>query len=290
MKSPGFEINDVGFLSHASAKNQFLWFQYHENTPRGIYRYWNYNVNQWANYTWNNTRSDIGGNVNAHVQFKNSMWLHAGEGVNGAAPSYCDNCTRGGPALRQERSTWGWASIEGDPRHAIVPYVNGSWNFGDQGRSHSWNGGPAADFASRRAASPGRVSYNFGHSINASAAERQLRRHRRRHDALHRCAPRSDDQVDDRSPWRDRDAESLAAGVRGSVRDARQLQRLAAGRECSRRALDRSIHAVQRRRSGRVRLQAVSVEHRHSLGVSAGFHALLRLGAGTHAESRSVRR
>lgn len=167
MLSPGFEVNDVGFLSRASMKNQFFWFQYHENKPRGIYRFWNFNVNQWTNYAWNNIRSDLGGNVNAHMQFKNSMWLHAGEGVNAAAPSYCDNCTRGGPALRQERSTWGWASVEGDPRHAIVPYANGSWNFGDQGRSHSWNGGPAADF---RVSSrfTGSVSYNFGRSINAT--------------------------------------------------------------------------------------------------------------------------
>ena len=85
MLSPGFEINDVGFLSRANAKNQSLWFQYHQNKPRGIYRYWNYNVNQWTNYAWNNTRTDLGGNVNAHMQFKNSMWIHAGEGVNAAA-------------------------------------------------------------------------------------------------------------------------------------------------------------------------------------------------------------
>ena len=167
MVSPGFEINDVGFLSHASQKNQFLWFQYHENKPRGIYRYWNVNVNEWTNYTWNNTRTDLGGNVNAHMQFKNSMWLHAGEGVNSAAPSYCDNCTRGGPALRQERSTWGWVSVEGDPRHAFVPYMSTSWNAGDKGRSHGWNGGPAMDF---RVSSrfTGTVSYNYGRNINAT--------------------------------------------------------------------------------------------------------------------------
>jgi hypothetical protein len=165
--SPGFEINDVGFLSRANAKNQFLWFQYHENTPRGIYRYWNYNINQWTNYTWNNTRTDVGGNVNAHMQFKNSMWFHVGEGLNAAGPSYCADCTRGGPALREDRSTWGWASVQGDPRHAIVPYLNASWNAGDQGRSHSWSVGPAADFRFTSRVT-GSVSYNTGHNVNAT--------------------------------------------------------------------------------------------------------------------------
>lgn len=165
--SPGFEINDVGFLSRANSQNQWLWFQYRQATPRGIYRFWNYNINQWTNYTWNGTRTDFGGNVNAHMQFKNSMWIHAGEGVNAAAASYCDNCTRGGPALRQDRSTWGWASIEGDPRHAIVPYFSGSWNAGDGGRSRSWNAGPAADFRFSTRVT-GSVSYNVGRGVNAT--------------------------------------------------------------------------------------------------------------------------
>jgi hypothetical protein len=165
--SPGFEINDVGFLSRANAKNQFLWFQYHQNTPHGIYRYWNFNLNEWTNYTWDNTRTDVGGNFNAHMQFKNSMWLHVGEGVNGAAPSYCDNCTRGGPVLRSERSTWGWTSVQGDPRWPVVPYLNANWNAGDKGRSHSWSGGPGFDFrVSSRLT--GSLSYSYGHNINAS--------------------------------------------------------------------------------------------------------------------------
>jgi hypothetical protein len=95
------------------------------------------------------------------------MWFHVGEGLNAAAPSYCDNCTRGGPALRQDRSTWGWASIQGDPRHAIVPYLNGSWNAGDQGRSRSWSVGPAADFRFTSRVT-GSVSYNAGRNVNAT--------------------------------------------------------------------------------------------------------------------------
>jgi hypothetical protein len=35
MLSPEFEINDLGFPSRANAKNQWLSFQYHQNTPRG---------------------------------------------------------------------------------------------------------------------------------------------------------------------------------------------------------------------------------------------------------------
>ena len=164
--SPGFEPNDVGYLSRANTKNQFFWWQYHRNTPRAFYRFWNFNVNEWANYSWDGTRTDLGGNINTHWQLKNSWWLHAGEGLNAAATSYCDNCTRGGPAIRNDRSTWGWASVQGDPRWSVIPYLNFSWMGGDGGRSRSWSGGPSADFrfTSRMT---GSVSYNYGHNINA---------------------------------------------------------------------------------------------------------------------------
>ena len=165
--SPGFETNDVGFLSRANAKNQFFWWQYHDNTPRSFYRNWNFNVNEWVNYSWDGTRTDAGGNINTHWQLKNSWWLHAGEGVNGAVPSYCDNCTRGGPAVRVDRSTWGWAAFDGDPRWPFIPHFNLNWNAGDGGRSRNWSGGPAMDFRFTTRVT-GSVSYNYGHAINAA--------------------------------------------------------------------------------------------------------------------------
>jgi hypothetical protein len=167
MTSPGFEVNDVGFLSRASQKNQYLWWQFRQTKPRSFYRFWNFNVNQWSNYAWDNTRTELGGNINTHWQLKNSMWLHFGQGVNAAVPSYCDNCTRGGPALRQERSFWGWAGVDGDPRKPIVPYLNGNWGAGDAGRSHNWNIGSGLDarIGSRTTLS---AWYNFGRSVNAS--------------------------------------------------------------------------------------------------------------------------
>jgi hypothetical protein len=165
--SPGFEVNDVGFLSRANSKNQFAWFQYHQNTPRSFYRYWNVNFNQWSNYTWQNLRTDIGGNFNAHVQLKNSIWLHLGQGINAAGPAYCDNCTRGGPALRNERSFWGWGGLEGDPRNTFVPYLFGNWSTGDAGRSHNYAISPTLDFRATSRVT-GSVSYNYNWGVNAT--------------------------------------------------------------------------------------------------------------------------
>ncbi|HEY9229520.1 MAG TPA: DUF5916 domain-containing protein, partial [Gemmatimonadaceae bacterium] len=167
LMSPGFEVNDVGFLSRANSKSQYLWWQYRETKPKSFYRFWNFNVNQWTNWAWDNTRTELGGNINTHWQLKNSMWLHFGQGVNAAVPSYCDNCTRGGPAVRNERSLWGWAGIEGDPRHAVVPYLNGNWNTGDRGRSHSWGVSPGVE-ARVGSRVTGSVWYNYSRGVNAT--------------------------------------------------------------------------------------------------------------------------
>jgi hypothetical protein len=167
MMSPGFEVNDVGFLSRANSRNQFFWAQYRQQTPKNFWRYWNVNVNEWTNYTWDNLRTDFGGNVNAHMQLKNSMWLHVGQGVNAAGTSYCDNCTRGGPALRTDRSYWGWGGVEGDPRNVIVPFFFVNWSTGDGGRSYNYSVSPSFDF---RATSriTGSLSYNYGWGVNAT--------------------------------------------------------------------------------------------------------------------------
>lgn len=155
MTSPGFEINDLGFLSKASTKSQWAWFQYNWSTPTKYYRSGNFNINQWNNWTWDNLRTETGGNVNSHWEMKNSMWLHAGVGINSFGGSYCDDCLRGGPALRLDPSPNGWWGIDGDPRNRIVPSLFGSWTKGSGGRGHNWSIDPS-------------MTYRIGSALNGS--------------------------------------------------------------------------------------------------------------------------
>ena len=154
MTSPGFEINDLGFLSKAGSKSQWAWLQYQWNKPAKLYRQGNINFNQWANWSWDNLRTDLGGNVNSHWELPNSMWVHAGIGVNGI-DSYCDDCLRGGPALRRDPNPNGWVGIDGDPRNVIVPGLFARWSSGYGGRGGSWGYDPY-------------LNYRIGSAINGS--------------------------------------------------------------------------------------------------------------------------
>ena len=163
--SPGFEVNDVGFLSRANSQNQYLWYAVQLRKPTRVYRQWMTNLNQWTNWTVDGLRQELGGNINSHAQLKNNMWVHFGQGGNAIAPSFCDNCARGGPALRQTTSWWGWAGIEGDGRRSIIPYLFTMWGNGDEGRSHNWSLDPSVTLkvASRFSTD---ISLSYGRSVN----------------------------------------------------------------------------------------------------------------------------
>ncbi len=163
--SPGFEINDVGFLSRANAQNQYLWYALQLRTPTKVYRSWQTNFNQWTNWTADGMRQELGGNINSHMQLKSNIWLHFGQGGNALAPSYCDACSRGGPAVRQSTSFWGWAGAEGDGRKSIVPYFFTRWARGDEGRSKGFGIDPSVTIkvASRFSAN---VGVSYGEDIN----------------------------------------------------------------------------------------------------------------------------
>ena len=165
--SPGFEINDVGFLSRANAQNQYLWYAVQLRQPTKLYRQWMTNFNQWTNWTADGLRQELGGNINSHMQLKNNVWLHFGEGGNALISTFCDNCSRGGPALRQSRAWWGWAGVEGDRRRSIVPFLFTRWMKGDEGKSHGFSIDPSVTLkvASRFSAD---VGMSYGHDVNDS--------------------------------------------------------------------------------------------------------------------------
>jgi hypothetical protein len=144
--SPGFEINDVGFLPRADLQSYNSWIGLQYNTPKYFYRRAFVNFNQWSSWNTAGLRTDFGGNVNAHAEFKNRIWAHLGYGVDYILPTYDDRAARGGPAVRQSRSPFGWFGLEGDPRRAITPYLFTNFGRGDGGRSSNYSIDPRLEF------------------------------------------------------------------------------------------------------------------------------------------------
>ncbi len=162
-KSPGLEINDVGYMQSVNGMGQSNWFALVFQEPRAFYRRLQVNFNQWNNWFTDGVSTGHGGNINMNSTFRN-MWS-AYMGIGTELGSFCGSCLRGGPAMWEQRTVSGWAGLNGDTRNAVVPGFNLNFFRGDAGRSGNYNGGPYVDVrvASRFSASLG---VNFARNIS----------------------------------------------------------------------------------------------------------------------------
>jgi hypothetical protein len=117
VKSPGFEINDVGFMRRADERTISNWVQIRYDNPTKFFRTFRYNLNQWAGWNYDGDTLQNGGNVNAHATFHNNWSTGYGYNINGRTID--DRATRGGPAVYQNPRLGGWGYLQSDERHAL---------------------------------------------------------------------------------------------------------------------------------------------------------------------------
>ena len=72
-RSPGFDVNDLGFQRRADEIPQNSWFQFRWNTPGKYKRNGNINFNQWSAYNFDGDRLAFGGNINSHWHVPESV-------------------------------------------------------------------------------------------------------------------------------------------------------------------------------------------------------------------------
>jgi hypothetical protein len=97
-RTPGLELNDVGYMRQADNIMEVIWVGYRIYEPFSIFRNLRLNVNQWAEWNFAGENLGPGGNFNAHTQFKNYWGFHFGTNFNGESLSTTE--LRGGPALK----------------------------------------------------------------------------------------------------------------------------------------------------------------------------------------------
>jgi hypothetical protein len=114
MKSPGFEVNDLGFITRADYRATSEILLYQENKPGRVLR--NYVVFPYANQAWNFGGDMIFNSCAADFngQFANYWSFDVNSGLN--LPVYDDRLTRGGPQARLPRSQSWSAYLATDSR------------------------------------------------------------------------------------------------------------------------------------------------------------------------------
>jgi len=136
--SPGFETNDLGFLSQADQQFAQLYAVVQSSQPRAFWRNADASVYQYNQFTANGmpvtnyTELDIFAEFNNRMTFSANMW------ADNIVTAYCDRCARGGPAVRATPDANLLINVGADPRRTIVPTLAAIYTVADYGKSTLW--------------------------------------------------------------------------------------------------------------------------------------------------------
>jgi Domain of unknown function (DUF5916)/Carbohydrate family 9 binding domain-like len=136
VKSPGFDINDVGYMRRADQRTMSNWMQWRNERPSKYLRSFRFNLNQWAGWNYGGDRLYAGYNVNAHWMFVNN-WA-TGMGANYNPRGFDDRATRGGPGAYNNRTTSLWQYVESDNRRPVS--ASYFFNIGSDRKGTRWIG------------------------------------------------------------------------------------------------------------------------------------------------------
>ena len=144
-QSPGFEVNDLGYLRRADQQGWATWAGYFDRHQRKLYNRFQWNHNWWQYWTAAGLPLERAYNTNTHIQLRNNWWFHLGSTFGGIGATYDDRAARGGPAVRRSPYISPWGGINGDDRKPLVPYLWVNYFRGDEGRSTRLNLSPEVD-------------------------------------------------------------------------------------------------------------------------------------------------
>ena len=148
-RSPGLNLNDIGYLRNDDEIQQVAWTGFFQNEPFSIFRNLNLNFAQWYGLTFGGERRYIGGSFDGHCDFKNFWEL--GGGISRGGKFISTEALRGGPSLLNDGDTQIFSYLETDHRKKIMFSFNNSIYILDHNTAFS-------------------EYYNFGMSVHISDA------------------------------------------------------------------------------------------------------------------------
>ena len=172
-RSPGFELNDLGYLRQADQQAWNTWVGFSYNQPTALYQRLWWNLNWWQYWSAAGLATERAFNANVHTQLATRWWVHTGTTLGQLGTTWCDRCARGGPAVRQDPYVSPWLSVQGDDRHRLIPSININGFMGDAWHNSSWMINPQVQFnASTRLAASLGAMLNPNHMDNQYFATR----------------------------------------------------------------------------------------------------------------------
>jgi hypothetical protein len=139
-RSPGLELNDIGYLRTGDTTLQYIWVGYQIWEPFGPFRSLNVNFNEWTGWNFGGENIFKGGNINLFGQLKNYWNAGFGFNINGEALS--SSSLRGGPSLRIAPGRSLWFQVQTDSRQKVRLSFSGQGMYRTNGDYSTWTWQP----------------------------------------------------------------------------------------------------------------------------------------------------
>jgi hypothetical protein len=140
-KTPGLELNDMGYLREADQLLSVLWVGYRLWEPKSFYRSININSNQYSAWDFAGKHLMDGANVNGNINLKNYWSVAGGTELN--INVVANTMLRGGPVMRLPGTWSSWFNVSTDNRKKLVAEIqfNSSCTFKDGGQTFNFSPG-----------------------------------------------------------------------------------------------------------------------------------------------------
>ncbi|HEX6558951.1 MAG TPA: DUF5916 domain-containing protein [Longimicrobiales bacterium] len=136
VRTPGFEVNDLGFMQGTDQVLQVGYAGYDQYQPGRYFNRWDVNVNQWLGWTFGGERNSFGGNINASGELKNTADLWAS--VNREQEVLSESALRGGPAFMRPGYTNYHGGYDSDERKAVNYWFDFNYRDEDATDAHGF--------------------------------------------------------------------------------------------------------------------------------------------------------
>lgn len=121
-RSPGLELNDIGFLYTSNEINHWTWGAYQIQKPFALFRDARFNYNHWVRWDFDGKLLYTQFNTNAHLWLKNNWRVGGGFSYNPHDVS--NNALRGTTALRKPPGHGFNAYVQSDSRKWVYATYN----------------------------------------------------------------------------------------------------------------------------------------------------------------------
>jgi len=130
-RSPGFEVNDLGYMKFADVHIAGIWGSYSHYEPGRVLREWHANSNIYEVWNYGGELVAQGGNINLSVQFLNYWGIYGG--IARENEHQDNSLLRGGPAVLVPGTIRSWHGFYSDRRKLISFGYHGFISRNDEG-------------------------------------------------------------------------------------------------------------------------------------------------------------